>query len=267
MTLRELKWFVFDLTFPTATPLTAEQTNREEELARSERKECETRAKALPDDAAIVASYLAQSTSLLDAEDERRRGVESRLTSIIGLSSIAGTLVFGGILAQASGTLGSQNRFFRAMMAFGALYLALQICSAILAAIRGLERRGYTSAAPSDFLPDPQTTALVHLKTQVANQGTRLVDHRLQNNEKVSQMGVAHRAMKNFIYVLIVLACLGSYFAFTASATNNLVQALKTNHELNDMLRGPQGPKGDPGPMGPKGEATKKLKSKPCTCK
>jgi len=264
MGLRRLIWLLIDLIFPVATPFTEQEAKREQELAEQEKQECETKAAALPDDTTVVTAYLSQCTALLSAEDERRRSVEGRLTSILGLSSIAGTIVFGGILAQASGTLGWQKAFLRDAMAVGALYLALQICSAILAAIRGLGRRGYSSVAASNILPVPKATSLDHLRTQVANYAKLLVDHRLQNNEKVSHMATAHRAMTNFFVALVIVACLGSYFAFTASPTNNLIQTLKTNHELNDLLRGPQGPKGDPGPPGPRREVTvKQLPPKP----
>jgi hypothetical protein len=253
-TLNRLKWFFIDLIFPMATPFTEEQAKWEEELATNEQGECDVRAAAVAYDAALVTAYLAQYAALLDEEDERRQSAESRLTSILGLSSIAGTLVFGGILAQASGAVSLQKPLLRDVMAFGALYLALQICSAILAAIRGLEARGYDSAQASDVLPALKAAPLDHFKTQVSTYARRLANHRFQNNEKVTQMMAAHRATKNFFWGLIILALFGTYYALTASPSNDLVHALKTNHELNDLLRGLQGPKGDPGPVGPKGE-------------
>lgn len=263
-TFRRLKWFLIDLIFPIPTPFTEGQAKRETELAENEQKDCDARIAALPNNTVLVTAYLAQCAALLDEEDERRRSVESRLTSILGLSSIAGTIVFGGILAEAGGMLGLQKPLLRDVMAIGALYLALQICSAILAAIRGLERRGYDTATTSGVLPAPNVACLDHLKSQITTCANRLADHRFQNSQKVDQMATAHHAMKNFFGGLIILALCGTYYALTASPSNNLIQTLKTNHELNEMLRGPQGPKGDAGPAGPKGEpAVKQPAPKP----
>jgi hypothetical protein len=246
-----VKWFLIDRIFPLSKPFTEQEARREQEFAENEQKESDVRVAALPDDAALVSAYLAQCTALLDEEDDRRRGVEGRLTSILGLSSIAGTIVFGGILAQASGTVGSQTITFRVVMALGALYLALQICSAIFAAIRGLERRGYQTATISGIVLLPAVAHLYHLRGQITDCANRLADHRAQNNRKVDEMANAHCAMKNFVGGLILLALFGTYYAIRAKPTNNVIQTLKTNHELNELLRGPQGPKGDRGPAGP----------------
>lgn len=254
-TFERVKWFLIDHIFPIPRPFTKEEAKREQELAENEQKDYDARIAALPIDTVLVNTYLAQCAALVDQEDERRRSVESRLTSILGLSSIAGTIVFGGILAQASGTLGLQGHSLRVVMAFGALYLALQICSAILAAIRGLERRGYDTASTSGILPEPNVATIDHLKNQITTYAKRLADHRIQNSPKVDQMATAHCAMKNFFGGLIFLALFGTYYAVRAIPTNNLIQTLKANRELNEMLRGPQGPKGDTGPAGPKGDA------------
>jgi hypothetical protein len=61
--------------------------------------------------------------------------------------------------------------------------------------------------------------------------------------------------MRNFIVALILFAAIGTVAAIgTKPSDDALIQFVKKNHELNEMLRGPQGPKGDPGPVGPKGD-------------
>src|SRR4029077_3947649 len=95
---------------------------------------------------------------------------------------------------------------------------------------------------------------IFHTREQITNCLEILANHQQQNNEKVSQMAAAHRAMRNFIIAFILFAAIGTTAAITVKPPDDaLIQALKKNHELNQMLRGPQGPKGDPGPVGPKG--------------
>jgi hypothetical protein len=68
-------------------------------------------------------------------------------------------------------------------------------------------------------------------------------------------MAVAHRAMKNFLVALILFAAVGTVAAIRAKPPDDaLIEALRKDHELNEMLRGPQGIKGDQGPAGPKGD-------------
>ena len=91
----------------------------------------------------------------------------------------------------------------------------------------------------------------------------RLLDHRDQNNRKVTQMAVAHQALTNFVWGLLLLALLGGVYGIRVRPSDDLVETLKKNHELQEMLRGPQGqpgiagPRGEPGPVGPKGDPSR----------
>lgn len=82
----------------------------------------------------------------------------------------------------------------------------------------------------------------------VAPQMEMLLDHRNENNEKVTQMAVAHRAMKNFVYGLLVVAVGTAYFALGDQPAGDLAKRIRENQELYLLLRGPQGPSGDSGP-------------------
>jgi hypothetical protein len=67
-----------------------------------------------------------------------------------------------------------------------------------------------------------------------------------ENNHKVTQMAVAHRALKNFLWGLLALALLASYYSVTVPAHDDRVERIKANQELLDLLRGPQGVPGLP---------------------
>jgi hypothetical protein len=59
------------------------------------------------------------------------------------------------------------------------------------------------------------------------------------------------------------MAILGAIVAATTKPSDSMIPKLKNNHELNELLRGPQGPKGDPGPPGPRGESGVKQQLSP----
>lgn len=254
--LEDFCWFVSDRFYPRLRPLSKEASDREKELASDERSRCEEQIKSLPDDEDVVAKYLAECDVLLENEESKRLNVEARLTNLVGLSSITGTIVFGVILGLATGTLRVTGTILKCVIAVGALYLVLQICWAILASIRGLGRRGYVALNTSFVLPLQNEARSIYLRRQITMRGEKLADDRLQNSEKVNQMALAHCATKNFLWALVLFALIGTWFAATLkNPSDDLIQRIRQDHELYEMLRGPQGPKGDPGPPGPEGKA------------
>ena len=252
--LKDFWWCFADCIYPRLRPLSKEDEDRESERANEEQEEAEARIKTLPDDDNFRTQYLSGWAKLLYEAEEARRSVEARLTSTIGLSSIAGTIVFGAIIGLASGTLHVDAFWHRLVLSIGALYLVVQICCAILASIRGLERKNYASAQASDILPSLNETQKDYTRRQIALYTRRLTDMRSNTKEKVSQMALAHRAMKNFIVGLSLIAVIGTGLALAArNPDQGLIQALRKNYALVEMLRGPQGPRGAPGPKGDPG--------------
>lgn len=242
--------FLVDLVFPLAEPFSKAELQAEEKRKRDELTQGSEQITALPKDPLILGGYLDTCLKLLEGEQDRRQGVESRLTTVMGLCSIAATLVFGGIVAQATGTAHFQSPVLRWGMALGALYLALQLCSAILAAVRGLARRSYHAESSEVVLPKTGEEQADHLKRRMQWCLQTLADDQGQNNAKVTQMAVAHRAITNFLGGLILVALLGVGYAVRQNPGDDTIQMLQRNRQLMDMLRGPQGPAG---PQGPKG--------------
>lgn len=252
--LSKLMWLCRDCVYPQLKARSQEEEERERHHSDKEQKSYAARIAALPNDKDVLVQYLAGCAKLLDEAERVRVSVEGRLTSTLGLWSIAGTIVFGSILAIAAGSLRVQAVPLRVLMALGALYLVLQICCAIFASIRGLERRGYIGMTISGVFRSPGEEYPVFIRRQIKEAADRLNDSRSHNDDKVSQMAVAHRAMKNFVVGLIVIAALGTCFAIRTKKTEaDVVQTLRRNHDLSEMLRGPQGPQGPPGPRGEPG--------------
>jgi hypothetical protein len=274
-TLREVFWWSTDLVFPWPTPFTRQEKTQQTDRRDALLAECESRVQSLTDDEEALKSYLEQCDSRVESEKDRGQGVEGRLTSILGLSSIAGTIVFGSILAEATGAVHAQRVELQWIIGLGASYLTIQLGSAIFAAVRGLARRQYYSESASDILPTATEVRPAYLKRRIRSRSEELIDRQERNNEKVTQMAVAHRALTNFVVALLLFAAIGTLYGVRASGPNDTIEILKKNKQLLELLRGPQGDPGVPGPPGPQGDPGKSTTSrsqnrhpsKPCKCK
>ena len=109
------------------------------------------------EDSTVPEKFADAYDKLLEDDNERLKSVETRLGSLLGLTSVTATLLIGGMLALVNGSLGDSSRAVRAVAAIGAFYLSLQIICATLAAIRGLGRATWLRPGVEDLVPDPQS--------------------------------------------------------------------------------------------------------------
>lgn len=249
-------WFCADCIFPLPTPFTSEEMAQQERQLDALRTECASRVNGLTTDDKELDKYFAECGSQLEDEKARGQGVESRLSSIMGLSSIAASIVFGSTLALAMGTVHVERNALRWVVASGALYLTVQLCSAVLAAVRGLSRRQYISESAADILPALKESSVAYVTRRIGSTTNELIDLQQRNNDKVTQMAVGQRALINFVVMLVLFSLLGTVYGIRSSDSNGLVETLEKDHNLTEMLRGSQGPQGIPGPpglQGPKG--------------
>jgi hypothetical protein len=246
--------WILDRLYPRSYPLSPDKQRQEDAKIETELQECRTRLAALPNDEESLATTVADFTGLIADERERRTSVEARLTTMVGLASIAGTLLISGLVAEAAGTLQPSVPLARWMIALGSFYLILQICCAILAAVRGLRRRGFAATVGTDLLPPVGISKVDHLRERVSDLVGMLENHRAVNEHKVTAMAVAHCALTNFLFGLMVLGALATVFGITAPSTD-VLKTLRQDHQLLEELRGPSGPMGPVGPVGPAGAA------------
>ncbi len=250
--LTDKSWWL-DRVYPHAEALPKDAIERHET-----RLAGEVAAVEALDSEQALRDCLDAYSKLVDEEDARRQGVEQRLTTMIGFCSIAATVVFSVILAEASGTINISNGVLRVAATLSAVYVACQVCFASFAAVRGLERQGWETLRPVDVTQDHGENISLYLRRR-ANRYLQIhAQHELQNNRKVTYMAVAHEAIKNFIVALVVFAIVGAAFSLLAPGKHEsgLVEQLKRNKDLRELLRGPQGPQGPQGPAGPKGDNT-----------
>jgi hypothetical protein len=246
-------WFLLDRIFPTVRQLSKAQLADQIRQDQDEVTDRRARIAALPNTPETLRQYLDDSIRLLEEDKDRRQSIDSRLTSIMGLSSIAGTVVFGGIIAQVTGTFHAPSSVFRWEMAFGAFYLTLQLCSAISASVRGLSSRPYWVETSAQVLPSKNEPTLDYYGRRIDWFLDALVDTRNQNNSKLTQMRVAYCAIRNFLVALLLIALLAAGFAVRRQQSSDLIETLQKSYELHEMLRGPQGPVGPTGPRGDPG--------------
>jgi hypothetical protein len=244
MTWQHAMYSLMDWIFPVAEPLSQEEREKPQERL----QELKTGLPQLSEQ--LLNEYCAVAQSLLDNEHERKQGIDARLTSILGMSSIAGSVGIAGLFLGTGGLSHIQSRSLRWLVTAVGCYLILQISAAMLNAVRGLSRRGYLEFSLLDFLPTLGEPHAAFLRRKAESILEVLSDHELQNNEKLTQLARAHCALRNFLCGLLVFTALGAVSMFRAGNDDDLVDRLKKNHDTYESLRGPQGiagPKGDPG--------------------
>lgn len=192
-------------------------------------EEAKFRVEKLPSDETRLKEYLESVDKLIDKEQSRRTSVDARLMSIVGLTSIAATVVLTALFAMAAGTMPLPQGAAKWILVIGCFYLALQLYAALLAAVNGLSRASYVSETALDFLPEYKVSPSFLLRDRICNKLYLLDQHQWVNNGKVSLMAVAHRAMKNFLAMLVMLA-----FAASVMALNR--ESPKESASCSDVL-------------------------------
>jgi hypothetical protein len=234
-----------DWLYPTVEPLSEEEQNRQRQRQQDRFQFAETHT----DPETIAKGY----TELCAEETERLKSVEARLGGVLGLASITSSLLIGGIFAIVNGGLSDSSRGMRFLACTALVYLSLQIISSTLAAIRGLGRTSWISASIEDYVaPSTAESAEQHRQNALRN-CRRLLQMEENINAKVTQMAVAHTAIRNFASASVLIAALGCVTVLLQQPGNATAKAIRANSDLQKPLQGPpgvqgpQGPKGDPG--------------------
>jgi len=235
-------WF-----YPMVEPLSQEEKDNQQRRQQEQLHLVETHA----DPAALAKGY----AELCEEETERLKSVEARLGGILGLASVTASLLIGGIFAIMNGGLSDSSRGIRFFACVTLLYLSLQIISSTLAVIHGLKRASWISASIDDYIGSPISSSTAGPSEQYRPTALRNCKRLLQMeeniNKKVTQMAVAHTAIRNFASASVLIAALGCVAVFMQQPGSAAVKAIRTNPDLQKLLQGPQGPEG---PRGPKGD-------------
>lgn len=207
-----------------------------------------------------LADAVVACESVLDREGERRRSVELRLMGVLALAT-----GLGAILAVVLSRLDPNQTKYPVvgwtgslLIAAVSLYAGIQLLCALLAAIRGIERQTLSYMRVVDVLGRPEVSHADLLRQRAGRIVELIHEQQELNNRKVEAMAIAHRAMKNFFTAglgLVVLLTASAFAGKNDGATvDNVKEVLRTDRDLQDLLRGPPGPSGPIGPSGARGE-------------
>lgn len=243
----------FDWLIPWAVPI-PEATTADENRAAESLRDTESRIKHANNQALTV--LMTGLAVLIEAEVERRRSIDTRLSTVVGLCSVAATLVLGLVIATAAGTMKLHGLLGWIVVVF-AVYLVVQLCVAIFWALRGQSRYGYRVDTVSDLLPTPDASEEAQRRDRVLTWVGQLQFNQTQVNRKVTAMAVAHRAVMNFTVGLILLTVVAAVLALqkTPDDVDATWERLRDDAALRELLRGPAGPVGPAGPRGAVGPA------------
>ena len=146
-------------------------------------------------DEEVVRAMYERLSAELEAEDERKRSVETKLIAAGSVASIAVT-----IMGSVATFLTSELLWVGIAMA----YAALQFLRATLAVISGLSRKSYSGPTTSAILSAGTEGLVGYLREASIDHVKRLVQHRETTNENVSQLALAHTSIKNALVALVV---------------------------------------------------------------
>ena len=195
-----------DWLYPMVEPLSQEDEDREQRRQQERLQLVE----AHTDPEALAKSY----ADLCEEEAERLKSVESRLGGVLGLASITSSLLIGGIFAILNGGLSDSSRGVRVFACATLLYLSLQIVSSTLAAIQGLKRASWISVSTDKYIGSPTVGPTEQQRLSALRNCERLLQMEENINKKVTQMAVAHTAIRNFASASVLIAVLGCVAVF-----------------------------------------------------
>lgn len=249
---------LLDVFWPTLEQWSPERVRLEEERAGERLQADLARVRALASrEEEELETYAEEVGRAYEAERERGQSVESRLTSILGLASVAASAVLGLLTFHLGRSTNSHPTFGNVVAFLLTLYIVLQVLRAVLAAVTGLSRRSYRKLVLEERLPDTEEDRKTHLIRLMETEVKRT--HQMDEvvNAKVDQMALAHDSLRNFLWGVAVLAVFltsrGLLPGTEEPVERRVLRALRADPEMIELLRGHRGAPGPPGPSGPPG--------------
>lgn len=253
---RAIPSWLIDCFWPSLVPFSPEEEKKEMEKRGRRLEAGLSRVEKMVDLAELEAA-MSDCEDLLESERERRQSVDARLTTVLGLASVAAAISIASQVWRGSDLRGSVEARIAGLVI---CYVVLQLLAAVFAAVRGLARRSYLQPGPEDLLPDAGESRIDFIRRKIGSCLRAYDDHATINSGKVEQMALAHRGIQNFLGGMLILIVLltASSFLWTRkeSLEEKVIQKLRSNPDLIELLRGPRGLPGErgfPGSMGPRG--------------
>lgn len=191
------KDFIIDCIWPRIKPWTKEEENKENnrlnELLNKDKLAID---EILSHSDELRLFSLENIKEILDFEEERKKNIESKLTSIIGLTSIVATITIATEFTKPPELI--QNYYI--ILLFIKTYIMLQLVSALVAAVNGLQRKSYQQNNIKDIMPKKDETKSEFQIKIMKSYAECFWQNNKINSEKIDQMAIAHRALKNLFF-------------------------------------------------------------------
>ena len=133
----------------------------------------------------MVREVYGRLSAELEIEAERRRAVETKLLAVGSVAPIAVTIMVAAISFLSSGRLRDFVPESVVVVLVIAVYVALQFLRAMLAAIYGLSRMGYSGPQISEIVRAGTVEPSGYLRNASNDVARRIEQHRETTNEKV----------------------------------------------------------------------------------
>jgi hypothetical protein len=164
----------------------------------------------------LEAAYDALKEELRSQED-RAKTVETRLLSVSSLAPVSMTIMVAVVTFLTSDR--AREFTWGSVLAVGLAgsYVAFQFLLALLAAVNGLGRRSFSHLSIKDIVPQPDETKDAYLRRACAELTEVILYNRASVDDKVSRLALAHEAVKNAVWGLLLV--LITILAFTMAGT------------------------------------------------
>ena len=149
-------------------------------------------------------------SSRLAQNEEHARSVDSKLLALLALASVLSVAVTASLAASTTlGRVEEDAKIFAWVAVVLVLFVAMQVLRVLWATVAGLVRRSYRDLSHRDLIPAVSETIneyqlrLLNLRINCMHFNEWVVDH------KVSELAVAHTALRNALtatFALILLA-------------------------------------------------------------
>jgi len=247
-----------DAIIPSARPLTPEQQARESQKLKDTQSFWDAKLSSWEQwDAQTQRLVLEQAKWLVESEVSSLESVHSRLNTTVGMASVSISIAFAVLGMLFSELSGRSPRLWIGGLMLVALYVAFQLVVAAFAAIKGLARTGYRHLTVADVLPgDSEDDSAVESRIVAVN-FSRHQTLRESVNRSVTQMAIAHTALRNAcVGVAATVLLVSVSILFQPHANNDhlieqkIINRIRSDRDLSDFLRGPDGPRGERGIQG-----------------
>jgi len=200
-----------------------------------------------------IKRALASYGDLHREEEARKSSAETRLTTVLGMSSIVSAITFGFISVAFEKLHAVTPVWMGDIATIAILYAVFQLVISVWHAVRGLQVRKISELTGSAVLWKPDEQEKEYLLRCVRDYSEVVHDHDGINSDKTRRLDLAHRAILNFlgaVLVPVVLLAVGGWIPGVREAKTTLAEQLRADPELVEILRGPKGDRGDVGPQG-----------------